>query len=316
MPRALPAVFLSLFCAAVWAQSAPQFLATGHADEAMRVLLQQVQENPKDAKSYNLVCRVHFQLEQWDAAISACEKAAALDPQDSFFQLWLGRAYGEKADRSNFMKAAGLAGKVRESFERAVRLDPSDWEARVDLAEFYLEAPAMVGGGKEKAIAQADALNKLKPPMAHWVQGRIAEKSKDMTAAEREYKAAITASNGGAHARLNLALFYWHNKRLDEMEQALAAMETSPLDNPESLADGASILLRSGRNLPFAERLARKYLEGQLVEEEPAFKAYALLGEILEKQGDRKSAAAEYQKALALAHEYGKAEAGLRRVQK
>jgi len=297
------------------ADSPRELVASGRADEALQSLTQQIQGNPRSAEAQNLLCRVRFQLDQWDAAVSACEKASALDPQSSTFVLWLGRAYGEKADRVNFMKAAGLAGKVRDSFERAVRLDPANWEARTDLAEFYLEAPAMVGGGKEKAQAQADALAKLRPAMAHWVQGRIAEKNKDLPDAEREFRAAIAASNGGAHARLNLAIFFLHTKRLDEMEQALVAMETSTMDRPESLTDGASLLLRTARNLPFAERLARKYLQGTLVEEEPSFKAHNLLGEILEKQGDKKAAAEEYHKALALAREYGKAQAGLKRTQ-
>ena len=39
--------------------------------------------------------------------------------------------------------------------------------------------------------------------MAHYVSGRIAEKNKDTATAEREYRDAIAASNGGALAWLN-----------------------------------------------------------------------------------------------------------------
>ena len=55
--------------------------------------------------------------------------------------------------------------------------------------------------------------------MAHWVKGRIAEKNKDISAAEKEYRAAIDASKGGARAWLNLAGFYRHMNRLDDMEK-------------------------------------------------------------------------------------------------
>ena len=303
-----------LLSSLAFAQSPRDLVSSGRADEAIQSLQQQIQSNPQNAEAYNLLCRARFQLEQWDAALTACEKASSLDPRNSLYQLWLGRAYGEKADRVNFMKAAGLAGKVRDSFERAVQFDPASVDARTDLAEFYLEAPGVVGGGKDKALAQADALMKLKPAVAHWVQGRIAEKNKDLAAAEREYRAAIESSGGGAHSWLNLALFYWHTKRLDQMEQALQTMDSRPLDRPESLTDGASILMRSGRNLPFATRLTRKYLQGPLVEQEPSFKGHTLLGELLEKQGDKKAAAEEFQKALSLAHEYGRAQAGLKRL--
>ena len=297
------------------AESAREMLASGHADEAIRVLHQPNPSDLKRAEADNLLCRAYFELEQWDAAVSACEKAASLDSSSSLFQLWLGRAYGEKADRVSFLKAASLAGKVRDSFERAVQLDPGSWEARTDLAEFYLEAPSLVGGGKDKAQAQADALMRIKPGLAHWVMGRLAEKNKDGAAAEREYRAAIESSGDGAHAWLNLALFYWHTKRFDEMEKTLHSMELRPQDRPESLSDGASILLRSGRNFPFAIRLVQKYLQGPLVEQEPAFKAHELLGELLEKQGDRKGAADQYRAALTLASEYGRARSGLKRVE-
>jgi hypothetical protein len=60
--------------------------------------------------------------------------------------------------------------------------------------------------------------------------------------------------------------------------------------------------------------LLQKYLAAP-VEEGPAFKAHAQLGELLEKQGDRKGAAGEFRAALALAHNYALARDGLKRVE-
>lgn len=298
--------------APAYAVSPQELLATGPVDKLIQTLQSRLSTDP-DAESNNLLCRAYFSLEDWDRGISACERAVNLDPQNSRYHLWLGRIYGEKADRTGFLKAAGLAKKVRSSFERAVELSPKDWEARTDLAEFYLEAPGIVGGGKDKARAQAEAIAPLSPAMAHWVLGRIAEKNKDNAAAEREFRAAIDASHDGAHAWLNLALFYRHTSRFDEMEQALHTMETRPLDRPESLMDGASILFRTNRNLPFAIQLLKRYLESP-VEAEPAFKAHYLLGQLLEKQGDRKAAADQYHAALSLAHTYTRAQEALKRV--
>jgi tetratricopeptide (TPR) repeat protein len=151
--------------------------------------------------------------------------------------------------------------------------------------------------------------------MAHWVQARLAEKNKDSAGAEKEYRAAIEASQGGARAWLNLAGFYRHTDRLDEMEQALRTMETRPPDHSAALPDGAGMLLKSGRDLPMATRLARRYLSStDMIEEAPAFKVYNLLGELLEKQGDRTAAAEQYRAALTLAHSYHRAEEGLKRV--
>jgi tetratricopeptide (TPR) repeat protein len=310
------ALFLALSLPAIAAANSPQdLIAAGRVNDAIQTLKQQISHSPTDAEASNLLCRAYFMLEEWDHGISACERAVNLAPQDSLCHLWLGRIYGEKADRAGFVSAAGLAKKVRTEFEHAVELDPKNWQARTDLAEFYLEAPGIVGGGKDKALKQADVLGSLNPAMAHYIKGRIAEKDKDPAAAEREYRAAIEATNGGAHAWLNLALFYRHQNRLDEMEQALRTMETRPLDRPESLMDGGSVVLRTGRNYPLGIELVKKYLSGPTVEEGPAFKAHYILGQLLEKQGDPPAAAQEYRAALALAHEYTRAQEALKRIE-
>jgi len=317
-PRiARAALFLALSLPAqAAADSSKDLLAAGRVDDAIQTLKQQISHSPTDAEANNLLCRAYFMLEEWDHGISACERAVNLAPRNSLYHLWLGRTYGEKADRAGFMSAAGLAKKVRGEFERAVDLDPKSWEARTDLAEFYLEAPGIVGGGKDKARAQADVLASLNPAMAHYMNGRIAEKNKDIATAEREYRAAIEASHGGAHAWLNLALFYRHQDRLDEMEQALRTMESRPLDRPESLMDGGSIVLRTGRDYALGIELVRKYLSGPTVEEGPAFKAHYIVGQLLEKQGDRPAAAQEYRAALALAREYTRAQEALKRAER
>jgi tetratricopeptide (TPR) repeat protein len=294
------------------ATTAQDLVDAGRVDEAIRVLDQKVRTAPT-AEAYNLLCRAHFELDAWDAGIAACEKAVALAPNNGVYHLWLGRVYGEKADRVIFLRAVGFAKKVRTEFERAVELAPDNWEARTDLAEFYLEAPGIVGGGEDKARAQADVLMKTNPGMAHWVLARIAQKNKDTDTAEKEYRAEIAASDGGARGWVNLAGFYRHANRLDDMVQALRTMETRPLDRPAALMDGAGLLFRTDRETAMAIRLVTRYLAAPN-EEWPAFKAHNLLGDLLEKQGDRKGAAEQYRAALALAHTFKHAQEGLQRL--
>jgi tetratricopeptide (TPR) repeat protein len=309
---ALAALVLPAVAAA--ADSPSDLLAAGRVDDAISSLSTQLNSSPNDAASHNLLCRAYFAVGKWDSAISECEKAVSIGPNNGEYHLWLGRAYGEKADASNFFTAAGLAKKVRNEFEQAVQLDPNNVGARTDLAEFYLEAPGIVGGGQDKARAQADMVAKLNPAKAHWIQGRLAEKNKDSSTAEKEYRAAIDASHGGANAWLNLALFYRKAGRLDEMQDALKKAATAPLDQPEVLVDAASTLLRANRDLPFATQLVRRYLSSSTVEEAPRFKAHYLLGNILEKQGDKQGAAKEYETALTMAKDFGRAREALNRV--
>ncbi len=297
------------------AASAKELLAAGRVDDAIQTLQRQIELSSADADSYNLLCRAYFMLEDWDRGIANCERARNLDPHKALYHLWLGRIYGEKADRAGFLSAAGLAKKVRSSFERAVELDPQSWEARADLAEFYLEAPGIVGGGKEKAQAQADAIATLNPALAHWIAAHIAAKNHDSASAEREYRAAIAANQTLGRAWVDLAGLLLRNNRLDDMEQVLRNFQSAPVEQHEALRDGASILLpREPRLCPSAARLLRRYLSAP-VEECPAFKAHDMLGQLLEKPGDRQAAADEYRAALALAHGYVRAQADLKRIQ-
>jgi Flp pilus assembly protein TadD len=304
-------VFFSLPAAADSAQS---LLAAGRVDEAIVALSGRISSTPGDAESFNLLCRAYFALEDWERAESPCKKAVALDPGNSRFHRWLGRVYGERASRANFLSAASLAGKTRDEFQRAVQLDPNDVTARLDVAEYYLEAPGVLGGGQDKARAQAKLIGKISPAKEHWVYARIAERNKDFAAAEREYRQMIEAGNGDAEAWLNLAFFYRNQRRYADMEQAIVKLSQAPMPALEVLVEAANTLLRTGRAFAFATELLRRYLATGPVEEAPAFKAHYLLGVLLEKQGDRTGAAAEYRASLSLARNFGLAQQALNRV--
>jgi tetratricopeptide (TPR) repeat protein len=196
-----------------------------------------------------------------------------------------------------------------------VRLNPNSAEARTDLAEFYLEAPGIVGGGRDKAEAQAQQIASLDPVKAGWVKGRLAEKKKDLVSAEKEYRAAIEASHGAALAWLNLALFYRHGARLDQMEDAIRHASSAPMDQPEVLMECAEMLLRAKRDLPQATQLLRRYLASNpTVEAAPAFKAHYLLGTALEQQGDKPAATQEYRASLSMAKGFTLAQTALDRL--
>ena len=305
---------LLLAIPALAADSAQGLLAAGRIDEAIATLNTRLTAAPADAESANLLCRSYYAMENWDRAESACKKAAALDPNVGRYHLWLGRVYGEKADRAGFLGAASLVGKVREEFQRAVQLDPDDVDTRLDLAEFYVEAPAIVGGGHDKAREQARIIGRTNPGREHWVYARIAEKNRDTPAAEREYHQYIDLSKGDAEAWLNLALFLRRQQRLEEMEQAILKASQSPMPKPDVLVDAAQTLYRSGRSFPFAVELLQRYLATGPVEAAPAFKAHYLLGMLMEKQGNKAGASEHYRASLALASKFGLAQEALNRV--
>jgi tetratricopeptide (TPR) repeat protein len=291
----------------------PDLLSAGRMDEALRALNGRVQATPNDAEAYHLLSRAHFHLKKWDQAITYGEKAIRLNPNVSGYYLWLARAYGEKAEASNFITAAGLVKKIRLNFEKAVALDGNDIDARTDLAEFYVEAPVFMGGGIDKAAAQAQAIAQHDPARAHWVNAKIAEKKNDPGTAEREYQAAIKA-DPDADYWLNLASFYRRTGRFNDMDAAFTRAMAANHRKTNALFDAATLLYEAQRNLPTAANLVRTYLTLAPTEDAPAFQAHYVLGQILEKQGDRNGAAVEYRASLSLASNYSPAQEGLKRV--
>jgi tetratricopeptide (TPR) repeat protein len=306
---------LTAVSAAAEPASPAELLSLGRVDDALRALKERVQAAPNDAQAYNLLTRTYFYMGRWEEAAAAAEHAAAADPSVSDYQLWLGRAVGEKAAHSSFVTAVHMVPRIRGAFERAVQLDGSNAAARTDLAEFYMEAPGFLGGGKDKALAQAEKLAAQDEAAARWIKARLAERGKQFDAAEREYCAAIAASPHPGGRWLDLAGFYRAHARFDQMEEAVNKAIAEDAGQGTVPYEAAMLLFQGGRNFPGAIALVQKYLaNGSQPEAAPAYHAHYLLGEIFEKQGNRQAAAAEYRTTLSLAREFDPARTALQRV--
>ncbi len=280
-------------------------LQQGRADHAMELLQPTAERSSNDAEAQQLLCRLALQIERWDEAVRACEKAVALDSGSSDNHLWYGRALGEKADRVSFIKAYGLAKRVKAEFETAVSLDPRNAEALSDLGDYYTEAPGIVGGGKDKAAAVADKLDGVDRARAEELRGRIAASNKDMVAAEQHFRQAIAASPHPATYWMVLASFYQKQNDLLRMQEAIRVGLEANGSHGEPLVDAAHLLTRSGQDPEAAVRLLREYLASpEKSEDEPAFRVQLLLASLLNKQGDTAGAAQQIQAAASIASVY------------
>ncbi len=92
-----------------------------------------------------------FDRKDYDAAIDTFEQALTYEPDNAEYTHWLARAYGRKAERSKWFRAIALAARTRDTLVKAFMLDPARLETIDDLIQFYLEAPAFLGGSTEKA---------------------------------------------------------------------------------------------------------------------------------------------------------------------
>lgn len=308
-------VIVGLLCIFVTASSADpvasQLLSLGRMNDAVRVL-----SSRADAESLNQLSRAYFAMERWDEAVKYGERAVSLDPDNAMYHLWLGREYGRKAADANPLTAAGLARKAKNEFERAVQLDPANVPARLDLAQYYTEAPAIMGGGLDKARDQAAQIVKYDPAKSHLILARVAEKEKQYGEAEVQFRAAILGAKNPADMWLQLAAFYRQRGRLDEMQSAVQSAMAQPGKPAESYFDAGKELYLGSRNLSAARQYLQQYLSsGGLVESAPAFRAHYLIGQLNEKMGNNGAAVNEYEASIAMASGFVPARKALSRVQ-
>jgi tetratricopeptide (TPR) repeat protein len=289
-------------------------LMQGRADDAAAGLRVVLATNPKDGRAHLLLCRVFYSEELADAAVTECEAALETLGNNSTAQDWMGRVYGLKADQSGPIAGYKLANKVRIAFEAAVQLDPKNADAVDDLSEYYVGAPSMLGGGTDKAYELATKVEAQLPQPAHRIRGLAAEKERDYTKAELEFKAAV-AMGGRADAWTDLGHFYARhsqkNQAIDALKHAIAVDRA----HDESLVDIASILNKMHREPALGEQVLRDYLVSTSKSDAaPAFKAHVMLGKMLESNGDKPRAQTEFQSALELAKDYAPAKKALQHL--
>src|SRR4029078_13017703 len=88
---------------------------------------------------------------KFDDAAASFEHAVELNPTRSEYHLWLGHAYTKQLVSANFIRKGIIGRRIGPQYDKAVELDSSSVAAAEARVDFYLEAPAMGGGGWEQA---------------------------------------------------------------------------------------------------------------------------------------------------------------------
>jgi cytochrome c-type biogenesis protein CcmH/NrfG len=223
----------------------------------------------KDAAVYELMGRNYYGQGEFKKATEALEKAVALAPDSSVCHLWLGRAYGRRAETSSLITAPGLANKARQFFEKAVQLNPLNLEAHSDLLEYYLEAPGFLGGGFDKASATAAQIARINPAEGHWAQAKLAEKRKEFSSAEAHLRRAVEIAPQQIGKLIELARLFTRQGRYQEADLSLAKAEQIAPNNPRLLFARADLYIKGKRNLDVARELLKQYLSTSLTPEDP-----------------------------------------------
>ncbi len=223
----------------------------------------------KDGAVYELIGRNYYMQSNYKKATEALEKAVAAEPDNSDYALWLGRAWGRRAETSSPFTAPGHASKAHQYFEKAVQLNPRNLEALTDLLEYYIEAPGFLGGGLDKAQATAARIASVDPSEGHWAQARLAEKRKEFGSAEEQLRRAIEAAPRSVGRLIDLARLLARQGRFQESDQSMARADKIAPGSPRLMYAKADLYIKHGRNLEVAKDLLKRYLSSHLTPDDP-----------------------------------------------
>jgi tetratricopeptide (TPR) repeat protein len=297
-------------------QAAQRQFDAGNFSAAITTLQSATSQNPSNAAACYWLGRSYYEIRDYDNAVAQAEKSVALDAKNSLYHQWLGRTYGGKADRD---RSFFLARKVKKEFEEAVRLNPANISARRDLEEYCLEAPWIVGGSKEEAMAQVNAIASLDPVEGHLARAFYnLSTTKKPEQAEAEYRQVLAAKPARFETYLEVADFYVRQSQAADVQSTVqAAAQLSSNDARLAFYRGVAGVLANG-DLAVAERDLKSYVASTPDRSDwPSHAAARVwLGKLYEAQGKRPQAAEQYRAALQLNPQHKEARSRLNQLGK
>lgn len=285
--------------AAMNSEELRKLFEAGDYRQVQRASQAAVEVTPQDPTLHYWLARSAYELGIYDLAVRAAENACRLNPQSSDFQMWLGRAYGRKAEiESSFF----LARKTRHALETAVKLDGTNIAARRDLAEYYVEAPWFLGGSKDKARQQVDAIAGLDPLEGMLAMADFYRGFDQPQEAQKQYEMLLEKHPPKVRFYLEALDFYQHQRDSLNMARVLGAARGVAPEDPRLLFYGAVTRVIGGLQLDQAETDLRRFLAEYPGNSDSVSQAEGRdwLGTVYEKEGKWQEALDQYRQAAQL----------------
>ena len=286
--------------------------------KAIEVLEEASAKEPKNGDIQLLLAKSYLELQQHDAAIRSAEKAVALDPENSVFHEWLGRAYGDKADRAGWFSAISLAKKTRKEFQMAVELDDRNFSARQALIEFDCSAPGLVGGGEEKARPHIQKLLELDAAEGYYAAGNCKRQKKDFAGADEEFTKSLASRPRSAELIYDIGDYAMKRAQAERLFSVAEAGERAAPNDPRGEFYRGVALVLIKEKPEQAEGLFEGYLQRAPKRNgypSPAW-VHVWLGRLYANKNNVAEAREEFQSALQLDPRNKVAQEELKRLKK
>lgn len=306
--------------------SPAQLIEQGHYKRAEAPLRTQLQKSPDDPQANFLMSRVDLAFRRAADGVAHAEKAVAGDGSNAAYPGQLADALGSQTNdpAMGMFDKLSLAKRLRKEAEVALQLDPKNESANSALLTFYLEAPGIAGGSRDKAKDLAARVTAIDPAQGYRLQLAVARKEQRKSEYETLARKAFEAAPDSYDANASFAGFYLSleppnlaaaekyaraalkldpqrvgpyntlaqvlvsQKRWSDVDQILADSEKAIPDNlgPHYQAAKAILLSSDSEQLGRAESYFRRHIAQPAEGGQPTLAgAHWRLGLLLEKQG-------------------------------
>ena len=206
-----------------------------------------------------------YRAEDYRQAQKSFERAAAEDPGNSKYRLWVGLAIGRRAEGMTGLRrvgAAPLAKQARQHFEKAVELDEENLEALEALQGFHFMAPRLIGGSKAEAVKIAVRIESIDRARGAAAWAAVHEDARDFQeAAESHLRARELAPNDTGYLLGHAGFLSRRGQHAASDELFEAAIASNP-DDPDVCLEAGKAWLHAKRKAlyPRARELLERYL--------------------------------------------------------
>jgi len=157
--------FLSLITLLPAATAWPEALAEANAnlregndDDARAIVEAYLAKTESEAEKAYFAGVLALAAGETESSVKQLKAAIKTDPEVAAYHARLGSSLIKRADEVNFFRKMGIYGEALGAYQKAVEVDPANIEGRMGLIYYYVYAPAIGGGSKEKAALEAKTL--------------------------------------------------------------------------------------------------------------------------------------------------------------
>jgi tetratricopeptide (TPR) repeat protein len=329
-------------------EKAVRLFDDGKIVQSKLLFLDAIKEDPRNAEAYYYLGQLTISSD-YGKAIDYLENAINLNGSVAKYHFMLGNAYGVKAQRGGIFGKLGAASNCKTQYLTAINLDAKFTEARENMIEFYLQAPGIVGGSVEKAMAESDTIKTYDPYAGYIAEARVRAYQKEKVKQEECYRKAISITPKNIIAYQALWLLYMNDnnvKQADEIFKKAVALvdnksdiyfqmglfyveknefaeardmfETALKKDPKNYVvyyQFGKVDLLSGTDLYQGLSYFEKYIQAPAMKNSPGYEyAYWRMGMIYEKLGKADSARMSYRKSLELSPDFEDAKKALEKL--